>query len=282
MYVSGRKQSTDERQRPIPMNANLLRTVLYACGLVIAGSSASAGPLKRADVAAEPNWFVHVDCDSLRSTPIGQHFLAELEKPEAQSKLAPIQTMLGFDPRKQLHGLTVYSAGKAPEEGVLMVYGEFDADRLVSMVSGAQDYQTTDYKKHVIHNWADDKKKAVNGVQPRVYGAIQGSSIVLIAQQEAQIKQALDVLDGTAPNLAKSGLFPQMGAAGSSSIIEAAARKLDLPDSTPNAAILRLAKGTQLQVGVAQGQLKATLNLEASDSDVAQHITTVGQGLGRC
>jgi hypothetical protein len=220
-----------------------------------------------------------VDVDSLRATPIGQHFLAEMDKPEAQSKLGPLQMMFGFDPRKQLHGLTAYGAGKGFEEGVVLIYGEFDADKLVSMVSGAQDYRTTEYKKHVIHNWIDDKKKAVNGVQPRVYGAIQGSSIVLMGQQEAQLKQALDVLDGTTSSLAKSSLFPQMGAAKSSNIIEAAARKLDIPDSTPNAAMLRLAKGAQLQVGVAQGKLKATLNLEASDSDVAQQITTVGQGL---
>lgn len=162
------------------MNTHFLRTALYACGLVVAGLPASAGPFQRSDVAAEPTWVVHVDCDGLRTTPIGQYFLAERDKPEAQSKLAPLQTMFGFDPRKQLHGVTLYSTGKVPEEGVLMVYGEFDADRLISMVSGAQDYQTTPYKKHVIHHWVDDKKKPVNGVQPRVYGAIQGSRIVFV------------------------------------------------------------------------------------------------------
>jgi hypothetical protein len=235
--------------------------------------------LQRADVAAEPTWVVHVDCDILRTTAIGHYFLAEMEKPEAQSKLATIQTMFGFDPRKQLHGITLYSAGKVPEEGVLLVYGEFDANKLISMVSGAQDYQTTPYKKRVIHNWADEKKKPVKGVQPRVYAAIEGARIILIAQQEARVAEALDVLDRTAPSLAASGVFPQMGATASTNIIQAAARKLNLADSTPQAAILRLAKGAQLQVGAGQGQLRATLNLEANDPDVAQQMATVGQGL---
>jgi len=261
------------------MSANFLRTAFCACGLAAVGLPAFAGPLQRADVPAEPSWVLHVDCDCLRPTAIGQYLLAEMEKPEAAAKLAEVQTMFGFDLRKQLHGLTLYSTGKVPQEGVLLVYGDFDADRLIKMVSGAQDYQTTPYKQHVIHNWIDDKKKAVEGVKPRVYGAIQGGRIVVLAQQEARVAQALDVLDRATPNLAASGVFPQLGASGSTSIIQAAARKLDIPDSTPNAAILRLAKAARLQVGEGQGQLRATLNLETNDPQVAQQMATVGQGL---
>jgi hypothetical protein len=101
----------------------------------------------------------------------------------------------------------------------------------------------------------------------------------VLSQQEARVAQALDVLDRAVPNLTASGLFAQLGANGTSSIIQAAARKLDIPDSTPNAAIFRLAKAARLQVGEGQGQLKATLSLETNDPDVAQQIATVGQGL---
>ena len=261
------------------MNANFLKTALYACGLIAAGFPGFAGPLQRGDVAAEPAWVVHLDCDSLRPTPIGQYLLAEMDKPEAQAKLAAVQTIFGFDLRKQLHGLTLYSTGKAPADGVLLVYGDFDPERLITMVKAAQDYQATPYKQHVIHNWIDDKKKAVKGVKPRVYGAIQNGRIVVLSQQEARVAQALDVLDRAAPNLAGSGLFAPLGASGSSSIIQAAARKLDIPDSTPNAAIFRLAKAARLQMGEVQGELRATLNLETSDEDVARQMAMVGQGL---
>jgi hypothetical protein len=261
------------------MNVNFLKTAFYACGLAAAGLPALAGPFQRADVAAEAAWVVHVDCDSLRPTAIGQYILAEMEKPEAKAKLAEAQAMFSFDPRKQLHGLTLYSTGKVPEEGVLLVHGDFDPDRLITMVSGAQDYQNTPFKKHVIHNWIDDKKKPVKGVMPRVYAAIQGTHIIVFAQQEARVAQALDVLDGASPNLTANGAFPQMGASGSTSIIQAAARRLDLPDSTPHAAILRLAKGARLQVGEGRGKIQAILSLETSDPDVAQQMATVGQGL---
>ena len=261
------------------MNTNLLKSALCACGLVAAAATALTAPLQRADVTAEPAWVLHVDCDSLRPTPIGQYLLAELEKPEAQAKFAAFQTIFNFDPRKQLHGLTLYSTGKAPEDGVLLVYADFDPERLVTLAKAAKDYASTTNKQHIIHNWIDDKKKARNGVKPRVYAAIQGGRIVVFAQQEARVAQALDVLDRASPNLAGGTVFPQLGATGGASFIQAAARKMDIPDSAPNAAILKLAKMARLEVGEAQGQLKATLNLQADDEEVAKQMASVGQGL---
>ena len=261
------------------MNTNLFRNALCACGLVAAGLTAFAGPLQRADVAAEPSLVLHVDCDNLRTSGIGQWLLSELDKPEAQAKFAALQMMFNFDPRKQLHGLTLYSSGKTPEDGVLLVYADFDADRLTTLAKAAKEYQSTTYKQHVIHNWLDDKKKARNGVKPRVFASIQGGHIVVFGQQEARVAQALDVLDRAAPNLAGNSVFLQLGVNGSGSIVQAAARKLELPDSDPNAALFRLSRMARLQVSEGQGQLRATLNLEASDDEVAKQMATVGQGL---
>jgi hypothetical protein len=261
------------------MNTNLFRNALCACGLVAAGLTAFAGPLQRADVAAEPSLVLHVDCDNLRTSGIGQWLLSEMDKPEAQAKFAALQMMFNFDPRKQLHGLTLYSSGKTPEDGVLLVYADFDADRLTTLAKAAKEYQSTTYKQHVIHNWLDDKKKARNGVKPRVFASIQGGHIVVFGQQEARVAQALDVLDRAAPNLAGNSVFPQLGVNGSGSIVQAAARKLELPDSDPNAALFRLSRMARLQVSEGQGQLRATLNLEASDDEVAKQMATVGQGL---
>ena len=260
------------------MNINFLKPALCAWGLVAAAVTALSGPLQRAEVAADPIWVVHVDCDALRPTAIGQFLLSEMEKPEAQAKFAAFQSIFNFDPRKQLRGLTLYSAGKAPEDGVLLVNADFDADRLVTLAKGAQDYHSTTYKQHTIHNWIDEKKKARKDVKPRVYAAIHGGHIVVFAQQEARVAQALDVLDRAAPNLAGSGLFAQLGASGNS-FLQAAARKLDVPDSTLNAALIRLAKSARLEIGEAQGQLRATLNLEADSEEVATQMTSVGQGL---
>jgi len=239
----------------------------------------TASPLQRADVPAEPVWVMHLDCDGLRPTAIGQYLLAEMDKPEAKAKLAVFQAILNFDLRKQLHGLTLYSAGKAPQDGVLLVYADFEPERLVTLAKAAKDYHSTTYKTHVIHNWIDDKKKDKEGVKPRVYAAIHGRRAIIFGQQEPRVAQALDVLDRATPNLAASTLFAQLGASGKCGFIQAAARKLDLPEGNPKTAMLRLAKAARLEVGEAQGQLRALLDLEAEDEEVARQMVSVGQGL---
>jgi hypothetical protein len=263
----------------LQMKASFWKQAFCAGGLVAAGLTAIAAPVQRADIPADPVWVLHVDCDALRPTAVGQYLLAEMDKPDAQAKFAVFQTLFSFDPRKQLHGLTLYSAGNAPEDGVLLVYADFEPERLVTLAKAAKEAKNTPYKKHVIYSWIDENKKAKNGVKPRTYAAIKGSRAVIFSQQEARVAQALDVLDQAIPNLSMNTVFPQLGADRNSSIIEGSARKLDLPDSTPTAAIFRLAKSVRLQIGETNRQVMATLSLEMNDEGVAKQSASVVQGV---
>lgn len=248
------------------------------CALLAAARPAQGGPLQRGDVAAEPSWLVHVDCDGLRPTALGKHLLGEMEKPEAQAKLAAFQALVNFDLRTQLHGLTLYGVGSSPEEGVLLVYADFDPDRLLTLAKAANDSQSTTYKQKVIYNWVDEKKKAKNSVKPRTYAAIEGKRVIF-GQRERAVEQALDVLGGASPSLAKSSLFPGFGASDTASFIQAAARNMDFLRGNPDAQVLRLSKQLILQVGETQQQLSAALTLQASDEEVATNIHSILNGL---
>jgi hypothetical protein len=262
------------------MKPNLLKLLFCVGTLATAGLTGLglAAPLQRADVAADPAWLAHLDCDGLRPTPIGQFLLSEMDKPDAQAKLAAFQAIFSFDLRTQLHGLTLYSTGDNPKDGVLLIYADFDAERLLTLAKAAKDSQSTTYKQHVIYNWIDEKKKARNGVRPRVYAAIQGKRLVM-SQTEARVAAALDVLDGATPNLSASKAFPQLGAAGDTSFLEGAARKLDLAAEDPNAALFRLSRLARLQVSGNSQQVSAVLTLEANDEETAGQMVTVAQGL---
>jgi hypothetical protein len=261
------------------MNAQFLKPALCICGLLAATLAAQSGPLRRADVAAEPSFVLHLDWDGLRPTAVGQYLLAEMDKPEVQPKVAALQTVFNFDPRKQLHGLTLYSTGKAPEDAVLVAYGEFEPERLITLAKGAKDYQGITYKEHAIHSWVNEQKIGSRGTNHRVYAAFQGEQMVILAQKEARVSEALDVLDHKARSLADGTAFPELGARGSKGFLQAATRKLDIPDYAPDAALLRMAKTARLEVGEAQGQLRATVNLEAGDEEVSKQMLSVGQGL---
>lgn len=252
-----------------------------ACGaaLVAATSGTFANSVQRADLPAEPAWVLHVDLDGLRATTIGQFIMSELEKPENQDKLAALQTIFNFDPRRQLHGLTLYSNGKTPADGVLLVYADFDADRLTTLAKGANNHQSTMHNQHVIHSWTDEHKHRGDGAKPDSFGAIYAGRVVVLGQREARVAEALDALDHLVPTLPAEGPYAHLGAQGTHTFIQCAATKLDMHESDPSAALFKLAKHVSLDVAESDRQLTAILALQAKDEDVAKYMTSVGQGL---
>jgi hypothetical protein len=260
------------------MKPNFFRLTASTALWVATTLAAHALSLQRADVPADPNWIVHLDCDALRPTTIGQYVLGELDKPETQAKLAAFQSVFNLDPRTQLHGLTLYSVSGAPEDGVLLVYADFDPEHLTGLAENANDHESTKHNAHVIHNWVGQEKKGRKAAGTRVYAAIQGHRVIF-GQREASVADALDVLDGATPNLSSTKTYAQIGMPGNHSFLQAASHKLQLEDSGPHAAIVRLAKSLRLEIGEANKQTIATLTVQASGEDVAGQIAAVGQGL---
>jgi hypothetical protein len=201
-----------------------------------------------------------------------------MEKPEAQKKFAAFQAIFNFDPRKELHGLTLYSTSSKPEDGVLLVYGDFDAARLTTLAEGAKEHKSTTRGNHTIHSWLDEKKRAKEGGQPRTYAAIHNGRVIF-AQREDRVVDALDVLDRIRPNLSANTAYSALGANPDASFIVGAARKIELPESDPNAAVLKQSKMVWLNLGETQGQTRASLKLDADSEEVAKQIESIGRGL---
>jgi len=93
------------------------------------------------------------------------------------------------------------------------------------------------------------------------------------------VGRALDVLAGSAPNLAGEASFADLGRPQSGHFVEAAARKMALPDSDPNAVILKMAQSVQLAMGESQGQFDAAVTLVADNAEVSGHVLSIVQGL---
>ncbi len=251
------------------------------CGLFVAIASldAQAGPLLRADLPADPAWLLHVDCDKLRPTAIGQYILKQMADPKAEAKLTAFQTVFNVDLRTQLHGVTLYGASSAPSNGVALIYADFDTERLVTLAKAADDYESSTHSTMTIHSWVDKNKKPKKGESKRTYAAIYGNRVIIFGQNAEKVGQALDVLVGTTANLASTKDFPRLGVSGSPDFLEGGIRKLDVAQGDPSATVLKLAKVIQLQVGESQGQVNAEINLETTSKDVAAQILSVVQGL---
>lgn len=259
------------------MKNRYFKMTSYALAAFSLGAGAFAAPLQRADVPADPAWVVHVDVDAIRPTAVGQFLLGEMAKPENKAKISVLQSLIGVDIATQLHGLTLYNTtGTDAKDGVLIVYADFDPEKLSNLAQIAKDPQSTKHHGITIRSWTDENKMT-GGRQKRTFGAIKGNRVIL-GQQESTVAAALDVLDG-GPSLAGSKNFPELGTSDSPKCVQAAAHHLDLPGDGPHATMLKLAQGMRLDIGETEGKVKATLALEAKDGDVAQQMYSVAQGL---
>lgn len=260
------------------MNSKTLKSGLLLGCLMSATASVMAGPVERAAVVDDPAWVLHLDVDALRKSAVGAHIFTELSKPEKELPLFVLKAALGCDLRTALHGITVYGASPAPDDGVALVYADLNSERLMALAKQAEDYRATSHGKHQVNSWIDAKRRENEGGQPRTYAAICKDKIVIFAQREARLTAALDVLDGITPSLAKGTTFPKFGG-GDPAIIQAAARQIDLPADNPSAAVFRQAKLIGLEVRETGPNLLANLSLETKNEEVAPLIADVARGI---
>jgi len=252
----------------------MMKQIILAGTVTLACFPGWATPLQPADVAASPSLVAHLDLDTFKTTTMGKALLAQVNTADIDKALAAFQAISSFDPRTQLHGLTCYITSEKAQNGVLLLYADFDANRLVALAQTLPDYHSMTNGSHVIHNWTDEKKKA-NGGEPNVSAAIV-SNRVIFGQNAAAVQSALDVLDGKAPNLTGS-LADLHFTAGD--FLEAMVDKFDFANKDPNSAILKGCRKLRLEVSETQNKLVAALNLQADDNDKANQIASIGQGL---
>jgi len=255
----------------------ILLTLCTVC-LCAGGLTARAAALQRADVIANPGWLLHLDCDALRPTAAGRFILSQMDQPEVKARLAALQIIVGFDLHTNVHGVTLYGDTPAPRDAVLIIYGDFDPDRLTLLAKAANQYQSSTYNGRVIHSWVNTNRQHQVADGSRVYAAIAAGKVVT-GRNLDKIDQALDAIDGGASSLAASHAFPGLGLPGNGHFIEAAARKMDSTIAAPAAAIWQLSKALQLVVGETNQQFQCALTLDANDADAAGQMFSIAQGL---
>jgi hypothetical protein len=233
-----------------------------------------AAPFNPNDVAADPALLAHVDCDALRASFLGQSFLSQ---PGVQDKLAAVGALFDFDLRSQLHGLTVYTTKDHPKDGALIVYADFDPNRLITLAKAAPGFESVTNGSHLIYSWLGKKKKTNDDERPRVYGAVAGHRIVF-GQNESHLADALEVIGGKAPTYSGEKGLPE-ATPGESVLVQGVILKFDFGSAGPESAIFKMSKSVRLKLSEVASNTTATVRFEAADAGTATQIDLVAQGL---
>ncbi|HEY3914548.1 MAG TPA: hypothetical protein VGN61_08690 [Verrucomicrobiae bacterium] len=253
---------------------NRIALVIWTTAALIAGAtSAPAAPFNPNEIATDSAMLLHVDCDAIRASAIGQWLLSE---PAVQDKLATLGAPYDVDLPKQLHGVTFYTTAAHSRDGVMVIDADFDPDHLLAKAQALNDILADTNGSRVIYSWVDEKWKRRLGKSARLYGAISGHHL-LYGQSEPRIADAMDVLEGTKPS-ADAGKNPLYTKPGQRILLEAMIDKVDFPHAQGPAAIIKMCKSIYLKVSEADNTTTATLHLETADADTATQLNTLFQG----
>jgi hypothetical protein len=167
--------------------------------LVVACAAAAwAGPVQLEEVPADAKWLAHVDVDAMRSSAVIEKFFEECVEGQKPGKLLDkMAEQCGMDPRKELHGVTLYGTKIAKGQCVVIVRAEMDKDRLLEKAENCPDHRREKYRDHEIHIWTH--KQGGRHLNPA--GAFHKAGVLVLGSGPELLRSALDVFDGRAANL---------------------------------------------------------------------------------
>ena len=133
-----------------------MRFWLTGCLIIAAFAEAHATPFDPSVVAADAKWYVHFDADLAReSKVIGQMREHMLGHEHAKKRLDELKQKLGFDPAKDLHGITYFRIEDEPQSGILIIKADADRQRVASELKQKPDIETTSHDGVEIYSWTD-------------------------------------------------------------------------------------------------------------------------------
>lgn len=257
--------------------STFLPPTLAVCLAICFGQAAPAEPLVRSEVAANAKWLVHIDFDAGKATKVGYKVYEDwLSHGFAKETLQDVRETIGLDLLEDVRGVTFYATRFEQYGGVVIVRAKVDRQRLLSLLDENATHQTQLYGDYELHTW----EQTVEGLKSEVSGCFYRPAMVVIGRKTAEVKAALDVLDGKKPNLAQSdSLLNRKAAKGT--VLEIGAVGLndldsrDIPFVSP---VIRYCSSILLDLGEDGQQVFVSAVLKTKTAETAKQINDVIDG----
>jgi hypothetical protein len=269
--VAARKQPQHNKEEDTMKRTCLITAILM---ITIAMNFASATQLDTRDVSEDALWVVHVDMGALRQTELGRHIMNEISTDEANRKIDAFKAIFQFDPRKDLDAMTLYGTGKERKEGVALIRGRFDTGHLVTLIKANEQYSGTVHVTRMIHRWAEEHKGG-----KLTYGCIARNDLIIVGEDEALVKHAVDVIDERTGNMADAKTLAGLDDASHATIFIASANMQQMQGLHPRAAMLKQNKAASLSFSEKEGKIQGLLRMVAKDDQTATAIHSIAQGM---
>lgn len=248
-----------------------MKGIACTMALTLAAGAVMAGPVNKAEIAAEATWVVHLDVEALVGSSVGGWLLNQGRQHDLDEKLAQFAGSFGFHPTRDLASVTLYGTSYDPASGVAIFKGKFDNQKLLDLLDQAQGHEESEYGLHTVHRWTQKPKgKRDDGIR---YGTFYSEQVIVIARSRSTLDAALDVLNKQA---AATDLVPAVSAG---SFLFVVAEGMPANESPDGARFLRKVSGSFVEIGEAAGSAFINLKLTARKVQDAQRLRQMLDGL---
>jgi RNA polymerase sigma-70 factor (ECF subfamily) len=192
------------------------------------GEAAAARPIERGPavgrplepgwVAEDALWLVHVDVGAFKNSTIGRHVLEHADQFGLED-LDEFEREVGLDPRTDFVSVTLYGASEDPEaDGVIVAVTSARADEALARLKASQEIDSVEavLDGYTVHILADGGERHYLHVRP---ADRRDQRIVVLAGSEEVLLDAVRVIDGKAPGLARGKSTVLDGGPGAGSIV---------------------------------------------------------------
>lgn len=252
----------------------LARFLPAALILSIALNTADATELNTGEVASDALWLVHMDFAALRDSEFGIHMMDKMTSDKANQKIEDFMAIFKFDPRHDLDSVTLYGSSAEKKEGVALLKGRFDTAHLVSLIKENEQYSSDVHVTRTLHTWADEHKGG-----KLTHGCVVHDNLIVIGDDEALVKHAVDVLDGRAENMSASPSLGGLSDATEATMFMASANMKQMHSMHPRAAILKQNEAVSCAFMEKDGRMQGVLRMVSKDNETATAMHSIAQGL---
>ncbi len=244
---------------------------IFCLSLFFAGSLAG-GPLRTSDIPADAKWAAHFDMNALVASRIGQLIMGEMESKGEMQKIDAFGKLFDFNPIRDLHSVTAFSKTFNEEEGLIVVRGRLDREKVKALMEThcqCTEMVYGDFK--IFRCIAPDKQ---------FHYCFFRSDTLLISSDIELVKEELDILSGSKASLESGGNLQMLNSLPSGTFFAAAARGFgNLADRHPNARILQKAESLAIFFGECEGVDFLNIKLSARDEKTAGQVYNIVQGI---
>jgi hypothetical protein len=238
-------------------------------------SGAAAAPLDLKHVAADAAWLAHIDLDAVRSTTVFDKAMAKVRQhhPDVDTQLLIASQMIGMDPMKDLHGITLYGKELGKPTGVGIVHGKFDVRRLLGLAAGIPNHKSDRHGSTDIHVWTVNSDHGSHTVAV----AFKGDEQLVAASSVDGLRAALDVLDGAAPSVGPDS--PLAGNIPPGTTLLARVNGIAAAELAKKDPVARQTQSFRFVTGEADGQSFYRARAEMTNPEVAAQLRDIALGL---